>query len=57
MASINSMDSTDSDIFLVEQLSKKPSPQPNISPNNLNSTQLSEPHTREMPTTTFTASP
>ena len=51
------MDSVDSDVFFVEQLSNEPSPQRNNSPHMLNSTQASETHAREMPTFPSVASP
>ena len=45
MSSNISLDSTDSDVFYVEQKSNEPSPHRNNSPNILNSTELSEQHT------------
>ena len=57
MASNISIDSVDSDVFFVEQLSNKPSPQRNNSPSFLNSTELSETYTTEMPTISPVASP
>ena len=58
MASSNiSIDSVDSDVFFVEQLSNKPSPQRNNSPKFLNSAELSETYTTEMPTVFLIASP
>ena len=56
MASNISIDSVDSDIFFVKQLSNKPSPQRNNSPNILNSTEISETYTTEMPTVSPVAS-
>ena len=50
MASNLSIDSVDSDVFFVEQLSNEPSPQRNNSSNILNSTELSGVHVRAMPT-------
>ena len=57
MASNISMDSMDSDVFFVEQLSNEPSPQRNNSPKIPNSMELSGTHTREMPTISSVASP
>ena len=57
MASNTSIDSVDSDVFFVEQVSNEPSSQRNISPNFLNSTELSETYTTEMPTISPVASP
>ena len=57
MASNVSLNSTDSDVFFVEQLSSEPSPQRNNSPNILNSTELSRTHTKEMPTLSSVISP
>ena len=57
MASIISMDSINSDVFNVDQLSNQPSPQRYNSPNILNSTELSGTHPREMPTISSVASP
>ena len=45
-----SINSIDSDVFFVEQLSSEPSPQRNISPNILTLTELSGIHTTELPT-------
>ena len=56
MAPNNSIDSVDSHVFFVEELSKEPSPQRNNSPNILNSTELSVTHVGEMPTTSSVAS-
>ena len=50
MASNISMDSMQSFVFFVEQLSNEPNPQRNNSPKILISTELSGSHTREMPT-------
>ena len=50
MASNLSINSIDSDVFFVQQLSNEPSPQPKIFPNILNSTELTGTHTTEMPT-------
>ena len=49
MSSNISLDSTDSDVFYVEQISKEPSPRRNNSSNILNSIELSEQHTGRMP--------
>ena len=57
MASNTSIDSADSDVFFVEQISKKPSPQRNNSPNILNSTELSETHIAGMPSVSSIAFP
>ena len=57
MASNISIDSTDSDVFFVEQISNEPSPQRNNSPNLLNSTELSEHHATRMPSISTIASP
>ena len=56
MSSNISLDSTDSDVFYVEQISNEPSPQRNNSPNTLNSTELSEQHTGRMPSVSSIAS-
>ena len=50
MTSIISMDSGDSDVFFVEQLSNEPSPQRNNFLNILYPTEPSGTHTRKMPT-------
>ena len=50
------MNSVDSDVFFVEQLSTEPNPQRNNYPNILNSTELSGTHAREMPTLSSVAS-
>ena len=56
--SINiSLDSTDSDVFYVEQLSDEPSPQRNNSPDILNSTKRSEHQAARMPSISKIASP
>ena len=52
-----SIDSIDSDVFYVEQISHEPSPQRNNSPNIFNSTELSEHHTAGMPSVSSIASP
>ena len=57
MASTNSIDSTDSDVFFVEQISNEPSPQRNNSPNLFNSTELTEHHAARMPSVSTIASP
>ena len=57
MSSIISLDSTDSDVFYVEQISNEPSPQRNNSPDLLNSTKLSEHHATKMPSISTIASP
>ena len=44
-----SLDSTDSDVFYLEQISNEPNPRRNNSPNIPNSTELSEQHTGRMP--------
>ena len=49
MSSNISIDSTDSDVFYVEQLSDEPSPRRNNSPNILSSTELSEHPAARMP--------
>ena len=43
------IDSSDSDVFFVEQISNKPSPQRNSSPNILNSTEISHTLTAGLP--------
>ena len=50
MASNMSINSIDSDVFFVVQLSSEPSPQRNTSPNVLISTERSVTHTRKLPT-------
>ena len=57
MSSNISMASGDSDVFYDEQISNEPSPQKNILPNILNSTELSEHHTALMPSVSSIASP
>ena len=57
MSSNNSLDSVDSDVFFVEQISNEPSPQRNNSPNILNSTKLSQTHTAGMLSVSSNASP
>ena len=57
MSSNISLDSVDSDVFFVEQISNEPSPQRNNSPNILNSTELSHTHTAGMPSVSSIASP
>ena len=56
MSSNISLDSTDSDVFYVEQISNEASPRRNNSPNILNSTELSEQHTGRMPSVSLIAS-
>ena len=55
--SIISMASDDSDVFYVEQSSTEPSPQRHNTPNILNSTEVSEQHTVQMPSVSSIASP
>ena len=50
------LDSTDSDVCYVEQISNEPSPRRNHSPNILNSTELSEQHTGRTPSVSSIAS-
>ena len=57
MSSNMSIDSLDSDVFFVEQISNEPSPQRNISPNILNSTELSHTQTARMTSVSSIASP
>ena len=52
-----SLDSTDSDVFYVEQTSNDPSPRRNNSPDIFNSTELSEHHERRLPSISTIASP
>ena len=52
-----SLDSTDSDVFYVEQISNEPSPRRNNSPDILNSTERSEHHATRMPSISTIASP
>ena len=56
MSSNISLDSTDSDVFYVEQISNEPSPRRNNSPNILNSTEPPEQHTGRMPSVSSIAS-
>ena len=57
MSSNISLDSTDSDVFYVEQISNEPSPRRNNSPDILNSTERSEHHATRMPSISTIASP
>ena len=57
MSSNISLDSTDSDVFYVEQISNEPSPQRNNSPDILNSTERSEHLATMMPSISTIASP
>ena len=57
MSSNISLDSTDSDVFYVEQISNELSPPGNNSPDILNSTELSEHHAARMPSISTIASP
>ena len=57
MSSNISIDSVDSDFFFVKHISNEPSPQRNNSPNVLNSAEISEARTTEMPTISSIASP
>ena len=57
MASNISMDSVDSDVIFVEQISNEPSPQRNNSPKILNSTQLWGRHARETSSVSSVAPP
>ena len=57
MSSNISLDSTDSDVFYVEQLSDEPSPRRNNSPDILNSTERSEHQAARMPSISTMASP
>ena len=57
MSSNISLDSTDSDVFYLEQISNEPSPQRNSSPGILNSTERPEHHATRMPSISTTASP
>ena len=52
-----SLDSTDSDVFYVEQISNELSPRRNNSPDIFNSTEQSEHHERRMPSISTIASP
>ena len=57
MSSNISLDSTDSDVFYVEQISKGPSPRRNNLPDILNSTERSVHHATRMPSFSTIASP
>ena len=57
MSSNTSINSEDSDVFFVEQISNEPSPQRNNSPKILNSTEISYTHTARMPSVSSVASP
>ena len=57
MSSNISVDSTDSDVFYVEQISNESSPQRNNSQDILNSTERSEHHAMRMPSISTIASP
>ena len=57
MSSNISLDSTDSDVFYVEQLSHEPSPRRNNSPDIINSTERSEHQAARMPSISTIASP
>ena len=57
MSSNISLDSTDSDVFYVEQISNEPSPQRNNSPDILNSTERSEHQATRMPSISTITSP
>ena len=57
MSSNISLDSTDSDVFYVEQISNEPSPRRNNSPDILNSTEQSERQAIRMPSKSTIASP
>ena len=57
MSSIISLDSTDSDVFYVEQLSDEPSPRRNNSLDIFNSTERSEHQAARMPSISTIASP
>ena len=52
-----SINSINSDVFFVEQLSSEPSAQRSNSPNIINSTELLGTHTKEMPTVSSFTSP
>ena len=56
MSSNTSINSEDSDVFFVEQISNEPSPQRNNSPNILNSTEKSHTHMARMPSVSSIAS-
>ena len=53
----SSLNSTDSDVFYVEQLSDEPSPRRNNTPDVLNSTQRTDHQTMRMPSVSTIASP
>ena len=57
MSSNISLDSTDFDVFYVEQTSNEPSPRRNNSPDILNSTETSQHHAVRMPSISTIASP
>ena len=57
MSSNISIDLVDSDVFFLEQKSDEPSPQRNIPPKILNSTEISHTHTAGMPSVSWIASP
>ena len=57
MSSNISLDSPDSDVFCVEQISNEPCPQQNNSPDILNSTERSGHHARRRPSISTIASP
>ena len=57
MTSNISTASNDSDVFYVEQSSIEPSPRRHNTPNILNSTEISEQHTTQMPSISSIASP
>ena len=57
MSSNVSLDSTDSVVFYVEQISNEPSPRRNNSPDILSSTEQSEHHAAGMPSISTIASP
>ena len=57
MSSNISLDSTDSNVFYVEQISNEPSPRRNNSPDIINSSERSEHHAMRMPSISTIASP
>ena len=57
MSSNISLDSTDPDVFYLEQILNEPNPQRNNSPDILNSTERSEQHAIRMPSISTFASP
>ena len=57
MSSFISIDSVDSDVFFMEQISNEHSPQRKKSPKILNSTEISHTHTEGMPSVSSIASP